>query len=91
MIEVDGTVPLSAEYAVKVSGDSMMPRFVDKQIIFIHKQPSLDDGELGIFCLNDEAYLKKYEKGRLISQNPAYEPIVISEFDDFKVFGKVVG
>ena len=33
MIEVEGTVPGSTDYAVRISGDSMMPRFVDKQII----------------------------------------------------------
>lgn len=91
MIEVDGTVPSSADYAVRVSGDSMMPRFVDKQIIFIHEQHALDEGEIGIFCLNNDAYLKKLERGYLVSLNPAYDPIPIRDYDDFKVFGKVVG
>lgn len=91
VIEVDNTIPNTADYAVRVTGDSMTPRFVDKQIIFVHEQPALDEGEIGIFCLNNEAYLKKVEKGRLVSLNPAYEPIPIRDFDDLKVFGKVVG
>jgi Predicted transcriptional regulator len=91
MIEVENTVPNSADYAVRVSGDSMLPRFVDQQIIFIHEQPVLDEGEIGIFCLNNDAYLKKLGRGCLISLNPEYVPIPISDHDDFKVFGKVVG
>lgn len=91
MIEVDDTVPGTADYAVRVSGDSMAPRFVDRQIIFIHEQPALDEGEIGIFCLNGNAYLKKLEKGCLASLNPAYDPIPIQDYDDFRVFGKVVG
>lgn len=91
MIEVDSTVPLAADYAITVSGNSMTPRFIDKQIIFIHEQPTLDEGEIGIFSLNSEAYLKKLEKGHLVSLNPDYSPIPIGEFDDFRVFGKVVG
>lgn len=91
MIEVDDLVPDSADYAVKVSGDSMMPRFVDRQIIFIHEQSVLDEGEIGIFCLNNDAYLKKLGGGCLISLNPEYTPIPIREHDDFKVFGKVIG
>ena len=91
VIEVDGTVPRTADYAVRVSGDSMIPRFVDQQIIFIHEQPSLDEGEIGIFCLNNEAYLKKLEKSYLVSLNPAYEPIPISGSDNLHVLGKVVG
>lgn len=91
MIEVEGTVPSSADYAVRVSGDSMTPRFVDQQIIFIHEQPVLSEGDIGIFCLNNEAYLKKLGKACLISLNPDYTPIPIREHDDFSIFGKVVG
>jgi len=91
MIEVDDLIPESADYAVRVGGDSMTPRFVDKQIIFIHGQPTLDEGEIGVFCLNNEAYLKKFGKGRLISLNPEYKPIPVGKSDDLKIFGKVVG
>ena len=91
MIEVDNTVPSLADYAVRVSGNSMMPRFVDQQIIFIHAQSALDEGEIGIFYLNNDTYLKKLGKGYLISLNPEYDPIPIQEYDDFRVFGKVVG
>ena len=91
MIEVDSTVPTAASYAVRVSGDSMMPRFVDQQIIFVHEQLTLDEGEIGIFCLNNNAYLKKLGRGCLISLNSDYEPIPLGEFDDLRVLGKVVG
>jgi len=91
MIEVDNTVPSTADYAVRISGDSMMPRFVDQQIIFVHEQPSLDEGEIGIFCLNEDVYLKKLGRGCLISLNSRYEPIPIGEYDELRVFGKVVG
>ncbi len=91
LIEVESTVPSSADYAVRVSGDSMTPCFVDRQIIFIHEQPTLEEGETGIFCLNNDAYLKKLGKSCLISLNPVYAPIPVREHDDFRVFGKVVG
>ena len=91
MIEVDSTVPHSADYALRISGDSMMPRFVDRQIIFVHEQPALDEGEIGIFSLNQDVYLKKLGRGCLLSLNSSYEPIPIGEYDDFRVFGRVVG
>ena len=91
MIEIDSTVPNTADYAVRVSGDSMMPRFVDQQIIFVHEQSALEDGEIGVFCLNADAYLKKLEKGYLLSLNPVYAPIANRDYDNFKVLGKVVG
>jgi len=91
MIEVDSTVPSIADYAVRVSGDSMMPRFVDQQIIFVHEQPSLDVGEMGIFCLNNDAFLKKLGRGCLLSLNDKYEPIPIFDYDNLMDFGKIVG
>ena len=91
MIEVDGLTPENADYALRVNGDSMIPRFVDQQTIFIHEQPHLDEGEIGIFCLNNDAYLKKLGRGQLISLNNRYEPISIHDYDEFKIFGKVVG
>lgn len=91
MIEVDSTVPGLADYAVRVSGNSMMPRFVDRQIVFIHEQPGLEEGEIGIFLLNNNIYLKKLGEGYLISLNPEYDPIPILDYDDLRIFGKVVG
>ena len=69
----------------------MMPRFVDQQIIFIHEQSSLGEGEIGIFFLSNETYLKKLGKGYLISLNSEYAPISIQEYNSFRVLGKVVG
>jgi len=91
LIEVDSTVPSTADYALRVSGDSMLPRFIDQQIIFVQEQPALNEGEIGVFCLNNDVYLKKLGRGQLISLNSSYEPIPIQEYDDLRVFGKVVG
>ncbi|MDR1065337.1 MAG: helix-turn-helix domain-containing protein [Oscillospiraceae bacterium] len=90
-IEADGTVPEDADFAVKVSGDSMTPRFADGQVIFIKEQETLETGEIGIFGLNGDAYVKKLGNGELLSLNARYAPIPIREYDSFHVFGKVVG
>jgi len=90
-IEVDDTVPGDADFAVRVSGDSMEPRFIDGQIVFIRKQQTLAVGEVGIFEMNGDAYIKKLGQSRFISLNPRYKPIMLGEFDSVHVFGKVVG
>jgi len=90
-LEVDESVPHNADFAVKVSGDSMEPRFVDSQVIFIREQKTLKIGEIGIFSLNGDAFIKKLGQSKLISLNPRYEPIEICEHDSLHVFGKVVG
>ena len=89
--EADEAVPDDADYAVKVSGDSMEPRFIDGQIIFIREQQTLEIGEIGIFELRGDSYVKKLGHGELISINAQYEPLKIHEYDSFHIFGKVVG
>jgi SOS-response transcriptional repressor LexA len=89
--EVDGTVPEDADYAVRISGDSMTPRFWDGQVIFIKEQQYVENGEIGIFSLNGDAYVKKLVGDTLVSLNPAYKPLRLREWDEFRTFGKVVG
>jgi phage repressor protein C with HTH and peptisase S24 domain/DNA-binding XRE family transcriptional regulator len=89
--EMDDTAPDEADFAVKVRGDSMTPRFVDGQIIFIKEQQTLNIGEIGIFELNSDSYVKKLGKGELLSLNKQYKPIPIREYDSFHIFGKAVG
>ncbi|MCL2221835.1 MAG: XRE family transcriptional regulator [Oscillospiraceae bacterium] len=91
MLDVDETIPSDADFAVRVSGDSMEPRFVDCQVIFIKKQKTLEVGEIGIFALNGDSFVKKLGHGKLVSLNSRYEPIEIKEEDSLYVLGKVVG
>jgi transcriptional regulator with XRE-family HTH domain len=90
-IEVDDIVPKSADFAIEVRGDSMIPRFIDGQIIYVKEQQHLEKGEIGVFAHNNESLIKKYGDDELISLNPEYPPIPITEFDNVRVFGKVVG
>ena len=90
-LEVDETVPSDTDFAVRVSGDSMSPRFVDGQIVFVKERQWLEAGEIGIFSLNGDSYIKKLGAGELLSLNPRYKPIKIGESDSLYVFGKVLG
>ena len=84
-----------ADFGVRVSGDSMEPLYLNGQIIWVHQQETLEDGEIGIFFLDGEAYVKKYHQTpdgiSLISMNKKYAPIKISSGSVFWTFGKVVG
>lgn len=94
-VEVGEEVPATADFGIRISGDSMEPRFVNGQIVWVQKQDTLNNGEIGIFFLDGNAYCKKLqddEKGLyLISLNSTYEPIAVTENQIFKIFGKVVG
>lgn len=95
-IEVDEEKAKDADFAVTITGDSMMPRFRDHQTVFVHEQPTLENGEIGIFYLNGNVYIKKLQDGPdgifLISLNPAYKPLPVRpETDTFRIFGSVCG
>lgn len=87
-------VPPDSTFCVRVAGDSMEPQFYDQDIVFVRQMPIINSGEIGVFVLNGEGFIKKYvcegELCSLVSLNPAYEPIVIGEADRLKVVGKVV-
>ena len=84
-------VPNGADFALKVRGDSMEPLYSDGEIVFIQANVLVESGQVGVFCLNDEGYLKQLQGNRLVSLNKAYKPIVIAEHDSFFCAGRVIG
>lgn len=66
-------------YAVKVSGHSMEPRYHDGDILLIEPTCEVDVGEIGIFNVNGQAFVKKLGKGKLISLNKGYGDISLTE------------
>lgn len=79
---------------IKVSGDSMSPTITDGAIIILKKEIEVLDREIGVFLLNDEAYVKRIiRKDKLLllySDNFLYEPIIVTEKDNFVICGKVI-
>ena len=94
-VEADPSVPGNADFGVRIAGDSMTPRFTDGQIVWVHGQETLENGEIGVFLYGGDAYCKRFERAdgavRLVSLNTAYKPITVNPEMDLRVFGKVVG
>lgn len=85
-------VPENAHYCVRVNGDSMEPAYRDGDIVFVERlDDSVREGEIGVFALNGDGYLKRLGHRELISLNPDYAPIPIGEFDDLRCQGRVLG
>lgn len=80
-----------ADFALRVSGNSMEPRFKSGDIVLVHQQPDVRFGELGIFIADGEGYFKRFMGDRLHSLNPEYPDIPLRRFEDFFCCGKVVG
>ena len=88
-------VPEVADFGVRITGDSMTPRYADGQIVWVRRQDTLEDGQIGIFALNGECFCKmlslKDNTAQLISINSEkYSPKVVRESDSFRTFGRVI-
>ncbi len=91
---VGADVPDTADYGVRVAGDSMEPRYQDGQTVWVQYRRTLRTGEIGIFLYDDNAYLKQLivdESGvRLHSLNPDYADIPIRSAGELRILGRVV-
>ena len=80
-----------ADYALRISGDSMEPKYRSGDILLVQNAETVEEGELGIFVLDGAGYFKKYGGDCLISLNPKYAPIPLRDFADAACFGRVIG
>lgn len=80
-----------ANYAIRVSGDSMEPKFHDGDIVLVETCPSINIGEIGIFIVNGEGFIKQYDGDTLISLNPKRKNIHLQEDDTVFCRGRVLG
>lgn len=85
------------DFALKVKGDSMInARIFDGDIVFVKQQSTVENGEIAVVLVEDEATLKRFYKlnGNVIlkAENPTYKDMVFSAKDgkNIKVLGKAV-
>lgn len=90
-IELTEKPPKGTDFIVRVAGDSMEPTYHNKDKLFVKEQPNVEIGEIGIFIINGNAYVKEFGGDRLISHNEAFPDIPFSEFNTIKCCGKVLG
>ncbi len=81
--------PHDASYIAPVSGDSMEPTYSDGDLLFIQATPEIEVGQVGVFFMNGQQWVKELGRGRLISHNRAYAPIPMTE--DIVCQGLVLG
>ena len=53
-------IPDGTDFGVRVDGDSMLPRYNDGQIAWVQETRTLYDGEIGIFIVDGDAFIKQF-------------------------------
>lgn len=80
--DVDLPDHVHADFALRCRGDSMInARIFDGDIVYIRRQDEVDDGQIAVVLIGDEATLKRVrlypDHLSLEPENPLYRPIVL--------------
>ena len=77
------TYGLSCDCVLRVEGDSMEPRVMNGDIVYVRQQPDVDDGQIAVVGVNDSVTLKvvyHLPNGlQLVSLNPKYKPMIYNQ------------
>lgn len=77
------------DYAIGVNGTSMEPTYHDGDMLLVEMTEEIEIGDIGIFRVDNESYVKKLGETELISLNPAARNIPLNETAG--CMGKVIG
>ena len=87
-------VDIDADFVIPIKGDSMEPDYHDGDLIFIQTSVDLNNGVIGVFNYNGDAYIKQLvideDQAYLHSLNPEYKDMPITPETDFRIIGEVV-
>lgn len=90
---------IKADFCLIAKGDSMIgARINDGDVVFIHEQPMVENGEIAAVIIDGEATLKRWyyypEKQKLLlaPANEKYEPFIYvgEELNEIRCLGKAV-
>lgn len=86
-----------ADFTLLCQGDSMEPKIKDGDIVAIHKQPEVENGEIAAVRIDNEATLKRVflfeDHIELRAENPAFPTIIRmgEAMNEITIEGRVVG
>ena len=90
---------IQADFCLRAQGDSMInARILDGDIVFVRKQEMVNDGEIAVVLIGDEATIKRVyydrEEGQLslVPENPKYKVMRYhgEELNQIRILGKVI-
>ena len=91
---IEVPVDIDADFVIPIKGNSMEPDYHDGDLVFIQTSVDLNNGVIGVFNYNGDAYIKQLvidkDQAYLHSLNPAYKDMPITPETDFRIIGEVV-
>ena len=84
-----------ADFALRCKGDSMIPTFLDGDLVLIKQQPEVENGQIAAVNIENETTLKRiymHENGVILrADNPAFGQVFIPSDRQIIIHGLAVG
>lgn len=84
---------IDADFCLIMKGNSMNnARIMDGDIVFIRRQPEVENGEIAAVAIDDEATLKRFYRDEetgtitLVAENPLFPPMVFTAENQKNVY-----
>lgn len=96
---IDASADINADFCLTAKGDSMIgARIQDGDTVFVRRQETVQNGEIAVVLIGDEATLKRWnydeDHGILIlsPENSAYQPLIFTgdRLNEVRCLGKAV-
>ena len=90
---------IDAHFILIARGDSMInARIHEGDLVFIQSTPQVENGQIAVVAIGDEATLKRFyyypetQQICLQSENPAYAPMIFTgqQLEDIRVLGRAI-
>lgn len=90
-IRADG-MTCRADEIIIVSGNSMEPTYYDGDKLLVEHTPELNYGDIGLFVINGEGFVKEYRANGVYSHNSKEYPFrKFRSYDSIQCVGRVIG
>lgn len=86
-----------ADFALRCKGDSMIPTFIDGDLVLIRQQPEVENGQIAAVSIDGETTLKHFYRQSdgitLIAENAVFAPIYVPNSSDRQIIihGRAIG
>ena len=85
---------LRSEFTLRMEDDSMSPRILPGDLVFLRRQADIQDGETAAVEMNGPTLLRRIYRIphaiQLIADNPAYPPMLLPDDENIEITGRAV-
>ncbi|MGN0634278.1 MAG: S24 family peptidase [Oscillospiraceae bacterium] len=88
---VKDNISRNADYALRITGNSLEPDYHNGDILLINSRTKILIDSIGVFSQKGKTYIKRIKKDYLVSLNPKIPKMPLNSFEPMVFQGTVIG